>query len=91
MTDEQILEHIGLTAEQLKGLFEKFNAFLNTLTQEERRAFLHSLKSEKEAAAELGADVSPEQLETLLKKYAPAHGRVCFICKLLRPPGHSQR
>jgi hypothetical protein len=88
MTDEQILEHIGLTAEQLRSLFEKFNAFLDSLTPEEQRALLHSLKSEKEAAAELGPDVTSEQLETLLKKYAPPHGRVCFICKILPAHGH---
>ena len=80
MTDQEILNKIGLSTEQLGEFFRKFNVFVNTLSSKERQMFLHSLKSPQEAAAELGPDVKPEQLQKLLESYAPERSVLCFAC-----------
>jgi hypothetical protein len=87
MTDEEILEHIGLSPKDLTEFYRKFNNFLNGLNPEERRVMLGSLKSSQQAATDLGHDVKPEQLEKLLQSYAPERGAICICCRQSpRPP-----
>ncbi len=80
MTDTQILEHIGLTDQQLSQLLAKFNDFVKGLSEPERRAFLRSLKSAKTAAADLDEGVTAQHLEEFLKKHGPPHGVICYMC-----------
>lgn len=81
MNDKEILEHIGLSADELEDMFRKLNRFVEGLNPRQRRAFEHSFKTSAEAAKELHG-VTAGQLEGLLKRYAPPHGILCFACRL---------
>lgn len=86
MTEDQILDELKLPADELEDLFRKLNRFAEGLNARQRAVFEHSLKTAKEAAQEL-PDLSAEQLESTFRKYAPAHGILCFACRLgKRPP-----
>ncbi len=88
MTDQQILEHIGLTPSELEDFLAKFNRFLDDLNPAQREMLLHNLKTPKEAAAELGGDVTVDQLEDLFRRYAPPRGIIFAACrKVSWPPG----
>ena len=72
MTDEDILEKMGLSDEELRELLRKINVFFNsTLNEKERGAFLRGLKSVEEAARELDEDLTPEDLERFIRKHEP--------------------
>jgi hypothetical protein len=88
MTDEQIFEHIGLSASEFEDFLAKFNRFLDGLSPLQREVFQHNMKTAKEATDELHGDVSAKQLEDLFKKYAPPHGIVFFACKRVKRPPH---
>jgi hypothetical protein len=87
MTDKQILEHIGFSDyEDLATFLRKLNDFVHdTLNENERRVFRHSLKSPKEAAAELDEDVTPERLEEFIRRHAHGKPVACFACKVGGP------
>lgn len=72
MTDEDILEKMGLSDEELRELLRKINVFFNnTLNETERGAFLRGLKSVEEAARELDEDVTTERLEKFIREHEP--------------------
>ena len=85
MTDQEILDHTRLSADELKAFFKKFNDFFNSLSTGERQFISCSLKSPHTAAAEFGvADVSAERLEKALRSQVP-EGILCFCCTLSVP------
>lgn len=53
MTDDEILEHLGLEPDEIRDLFRKLNDFFESLNRKQKRAFLGSLRSAHDAAAEL--------------------------------------
>ena len=86
MTDREILDHTGLSTDDLKAFFQKFNQFFTSLDPGQREMFRRSLKSPHTAAAELGAaDVSAERLEKVLRTQVP-QGPLCFCCTCTPKP-----
>ena len=85
MTDKEILEHIGLSPDELEDLFRKLNRFAEGLNPKQRAAFEHSFKTAGDAAKELQG-VTAEQLEGLLRKYTAPAGILCFACRLSPRP-----
>ena|SRR5438067_10189800 len=86
MDDPNILEQMRravdkepLTEDTLRDLFQKYNAFLNSLTGQQRALVMNSHRSLEDAADSLD-DVSPEQLEAFLEKFTPPGGIVLKAC-----------
>jgi hypothetical protein len=77
-TDQQLLKAMGLTREELKEALQKFNTFLNTLDAAQRGAFLHSMRSAKDAAREID-DLDVQRLEEFLRSLEPT-GQLFFTC-----------
>lgn len=86
MTDEEILQELGLTAQELTDLLRKVNEFANTLNHKERRAFTESLKSTQYAAQEFGQDVTPERLTALARRLCPQCDIALWTCRIGFPP-----
>lgn len=82
MSDDQILERLGLNRDEIRDLLQRLNDFFNSLSDKEKRAFRKSLRSPHEGAAILDKDVTPERLEEFLRKFGPPGGIVCFWCEL---------
>ena len=90
MTDQEILDKLGLSPNDLRDFFEKFNRFVDSLNHDQRTVFLRALKSSHEEAAELGQDVTPERLEGILRQFAPPGAILCIVCALHRHPRESE-
>lgn len=88
LTEQDVLKRIGISAGELETFFEKLNDFLDGLNSLEKQMFLHCLtfKSSEEAAAELGPDVKPKDLEALFKRYPLPGGLTCYCCDIFRRP-----
>jgi hypothetical protein len=82
MTDQEILDRLGLQPDEIRELFRKLNEFFNTLDEKQKRAFTRSLRSTHEAAGEIDRDVTPQRLETFLREFAPPDGIICEWCEL---------
>lgn len=80
MTDDQILQSMGLTQPELQDLHDKLNNFVNTLNPAQKAAFLNSMKTPEQGAAELPEDVTPQRLHSFLKTSAPAASVLSFSC-----------
>lgn len=77
-TDDQILQQMRLTLQQVRDLLQKYNNFLNTLDNAQRRAFLKGEKS-LEMGAQTLRHVSPKRLEQFLQENAPPNGVICIL------------
>ena len=88
MTDQQILEKMGLTEDELRDLLRKFNEFVNRLNKAQRAAFLAGIRGKEESTAELDEDVTPRHLEEFMRKYAPHGGILVYNCTPFRPKPH---
>ena len=85
MTDEEILKMMGLKNEELSDLCQKFNNFFNGLAPAQRKMFHTALRTKEESRKELGAGVTPDQLEQFMRKHCPPGGTIFFGCEV-HPP-----
>lgn len=89
MTDQEILEVMGVSEAELSNLSAKYNEFLNSLNDKQRRLFMTAVRTKDQSAAELGKDVTPEQLEDFMRRHTPERGICLFTCRVFFPePPH---
>jgi hypothetical protein len=69
MTDDQILDKIGLSDGDFRDLVAKTQAFAQQLNPSQQKV----LPTAAEAAATLGGGVTPDQLTGFVKARAPQH------------------
>lgn len=90
MTDQEILERIGLSPEELREFFQKLNQFIRSLKQKEREVFLGSLKPIQAAAdeaAKVDKEITADRLEKLMRNHASPDDVLTICCACLqRPP-----
>ena len=66
MTDDQILESMGLKQDQLSDLLKKQSDFLGSLDDQQRRVVLKSQRPVADVAAGINENLTAPQLESFL-------------------------
>ena len=79
MNREDMLAKLGVSHEQLQDLFRKFEAFFNSLDQQQQRVVKSSLPSVDEAVQAFGAEASQDDLLNLFKADAQRAPLACFL------------
>jgi hypothetical protein len=80
--DKQILQEMGLEADELRQLHDNLHDFVNSLKPNQKAAFLHSMKPLQQGAEEI--NVKPEELAAFLTKHSKPGQTICIICAVHR-------
>ncbi len=90
ITDDEIMQRMGLTDTEVRDLQAKFCELAKTLDAPQREVLKQSTPSVEAAVQTLGPDVTPERLTQFLRERAP-HDAVMVMSfnGVVRPPsGH---
>jgi hypothetical protein len=79
ITDDQILQKIGLTDKEVRDAEAKFSDLVKTLDPAQRDTLKRSTPTAEAAAKTLGPEVTAERLLEFIRSHAP-HDAAMVIC-----------
>lgn len=79
MNQADMLKQLGISLEQFNDLFQKFQAFFNSLDDQQKQVLQASLPTLKEAADAFGPGVNESDLLQLFQGDAQRPPITCFL------------
>jgi len=79
MNREDMLKQLGISHDQLQDLFQKFEAFFNSLDQQQQQVVKTSLPTVEEAVQAFGAEATQDDLLNLFKADVQRPPLACFL------------
>ncbi len=79
MNRDDMLNKLGVSMEQLQDLFQKFQAFFNSLDAQQQQVVTTSMPNVKQAVAAFGPEAAEADLLDLFQADAQRPPLACFL------------